>query len=155
MTTPPEGSRRAFAAIAEAGRPLMKVAVIAAASLLAVATAVALLLAALEMGWPSEFWSPWGAFRAGLYASLALGAGPAMLVGAPTYWLLWRAGFASTTSAVLLGAASGALAGLIEPALVAWGMACGAVAAGLTHRVARRWLGAKNRVVPAPPRGRA
>lgn len=121
-------------------RELIQVAVISAASLVSVAIGVAVIFLAFEVLSPSELWSRYGAFRAGLYATLACGAIPAMVLGAPAYWLLWRIGRARWTTVVPLGALLGALVALVEPYLVSWGISCGIVVAGLTHLSAKRWL---------------
>lgn len=122
------------------GLQLVKVATLAGGSLLIVALTVACLLLSMEVVSPSELWGPRGAFRAGLYATLLLGAGPAMLLGVPAYWLLWRAGLTSWPSVIFMGGTLGALVVFIEPALAAWGVPCGILVAALTHLAARRWL---------------
>ena len=136
-------------------RALATVAMFAAIALIVVAGLVALTLAALEALSPSERWGVAGAFRTGFYASLVLGAVPAALLGAPAYWLLWRAGRASWPAALLLGAALGALVAVVESGLTVWGIGCGILASGLTHVAATRWLGPNNSSKPTPLRGAA
>lgn len=122
-------------------RQLLQAAAFAAASLLLVALAVALLVAGLEASSPTEFWGLPGAFGTGLHATLLIGAGPAILIGAPAYWGLWRLGRARSLIVLPLGAALGALVGVLEPPLLGWGAGCGMVVAGLTHLAAKRWMG--------------
>ncbi|WP_133479992.1 hypothetical protein [Cognatilysobacter segetis] len=112
----------------------------AAISLIVVAGLVAIASAVLEVLSPSELWGVAGAFRTGFYAALLLGAMPALLLGAPAYWLLWRAGRARWRSALPVGAALGALVLLVEPGLAGWGIVCGMLVAALTHVAAARWL---------------
>jgi hypothetical protein len=129
-------------------RQLVKTELLAAAALTMVALAVASIFVLLEVLSPSELWGPSGAFIAGLYATLVLGAVPAVLFGAPGYWLLWRLGRARWLTVLPLGAAFGALVAVLEPALLPWGITCGIVTAAITHVAAGRWLGG------APPRKR-
>lgn len=123
---------------------LMKVVLFAAGTLLVVSLGVAALFFATEELSPSEFWGAWGAFRTGFFATLLFGSGPALLLGAPGYWWLWRTGRATWLSILPLGACLGALVSLVEPALAAWGIACGIIVSGLTHVAVRRWLGPNN-----------
>lgn len=136
-------------------RQLVIVTALSACALLLVALAVAAVLLALEIASPSDLWNRAGAFRTGLYATLLLGAGPALLLGAPGYWLLWRLGRARWLPVLSLGAGLGASVAFLEPAWIAWGVACGAVVAGLTHRAAQRWLGPDNSSKPTPLQGEA
>ena len=136
-------------------RQLMQVAVFSAASLVLVAFAVALLVAGIEASSPTEFWGLPGAFGTSLYATLLIGAGPAILMGAPAYWWLWRLGQARSLVVLLLGAGLGALIAVLEPVLLGWGAGCGVAVAGLTHLAARRWLGPNQSFKPNPLRGSA
>lgn len=122
-------------------RQLVKTELLAAAALTMVALAVASIFVLLEVLSPSELWGPSGAFIAGLHATLVLGAVPAVLFGAPGYWLLWRLGRARWLTVLPLGAAFGALVAVLEPALLPWGITCGIVTAAITHVAAGRWLG--------------
>lgn len=121
-------------------RPFAFIAAFSAAALVLVAAIVGLSLALIEALWPSDLWDVTGALRAGFVATLVFGAIPTLLLGAPGYWLLWRSRSISGPQACCIGAMLGALFWLIEPALAAWGIGCGAITAGLTHRAAVRWL---------------
>ena len=125
-------------------RALATIMMFAALALVVVAGGVAIVLAAIEALSPSELLGVAGAFRTGFYASLLFGVVPAVVLGAPAYWLLWRAGRASWPAALALGAALGALVVVVEPGLTAWGIGCGIFASGLTHVAATRWLGPNN-----------
>ncbi|MCH8496863.1 MAG: hypothetical protein LAT63_00165 [Marinobacter sp.] len=107
-------------------RQLIQVMVFSAVSLLVVAIAIALLFLALELASPSELWRPFGAFRVGFYATLVVGAAPAILVGAPAYWWVWRLGYARWLIVLPVGAVLGTLAALLDLALIGWGVGCGA-----------------------------
>lgn len=120
---------------------LMKLAALSAVALLIVGLTVGGLLFTLEVLSPSDLWTPPGAFVAGLTASLLLGAGPALLLGVPAYWLLWRRRRAQWRTILPLGAALGALIVVIEPALLGWGVLAGVGTAVLTHLAARGRLG--------------
>lgn len=124
----------------KSARQLVKTGLLAAAALIMVALAVASIFVLLEVLSPSELWGPSGAFIAGLHATLVLGAVPAVLFGAPGYWLLWRLGRARWLTVLPLGAAFGALVAVLEPALLPWGIPCGVVTAAITHVAAGRWL---------------
>ncbi|WP_421683236.1 hypothetical protein HKW98_01465 [Stutzerimonas urumqiensis] len=121
--------------------PFALIAALSATALVLVAASIGLSLAVLEALWPSDLWDVAGAFRAGFVATLAFGAIPAVLLGAPGYWLIWRSRRVTAPQACCIGAMLGASVGLIEPALAAWGIGCGAITAGLTHGAAVRWLG--------------
>ena len=136
-------------------RELATIAAFCAASLLVAAGGMAVVLLALEYLSPSELWGLGGAFRTGFYATLVLGVVPAVILGAPGYWMLRRSSRATALGARGLGAVLGALVGFVEPALIPWGMSCGLVAAGLTHIAAERWLGPNNSSKPTPLRGAA
>lgn len=105
----------------KSARQLVKTALLATAALIMVALAVASIFVLFEVLSPSELWDPSGAFIAGLYATLVLGAVPAVLFGAPGYWLLWRCRRARWLTVLPLGAALGALVAVLEPALLPWG----------------------------------
>lgn len=121
-------------------RQLMYIVVLSAASLVLVVLAVAAVLIAQELYAPTALWGPGGAFRAGFFVTFLLGAGPAVLLGAPAYWGLWRSGRARWHWVLLIGAGLGVLVAVIEPALVAWGAGCGLAVAALVHVAAMRWL---------------
>lgn len=113
--------------------------------LLATAAATALVAAGVGVllwlqAWlsPTPLLRPAAALPTGCVAALAFGAGPALLVGAPAYWWLWRRGHAGWRTALPLGLASGSLVAVLEPALAAWGAGCGAIAAGLVHAALQR-----------------
>lgn len=131
------------------------IAIFATISLMVAAGAVALVLAGLEVVSPSEFWGVAGAFRTGFYATLLFGIVPAVLLGGPAYWLLWRAGRASRSTVLVLGAALGAVVAGVEPGLTAWGVGCGILVSGLTHGAVRRWLRPRYPSKPASLRGPA
>jgi hypothetical protein len=136
-------------------RALATIVMFAALALIVVGGVVAVVLATIEVLSPSELWGVTGAFRTGFYASLLFGVVPAVVLGAPAYWLLWRTGRASWPAALVLGAALGALVVVVEPGLTAWGIGCGILASGLTHVAATRWLGPNNSSKPTPLRGAA
>jgi len=136
-------------------RALATTAMFAAVALIVVAGLVAILFAAVEILSPSELWGVAGAFRTGFYASLLFGVVPAVALGAPAYWLLWRAGRATWAAVLLLGAALGALVGVVEVALAAWGVGCGVIVSGLTHVAVTRRLGPNSSSKPTPLRGAA
>lgn len=138
-----------------AARQLMQVAMFSAASLAVVAFSVALLVAGLEASAPTDLWDASGAFSAGFYATLLVGAAPAIFVGAPAYWWLWRLRQARWLIVLPLGAGLGALIGMLEPALLSWGAGCGMAVAGLTHLAATRWLGPVQSFKPTSRRGGA
>lgn len=121
------------------GREFVKLMLVSALALLLVAAGVGGLLALDAVRAPNELFGVAAALRLGFVATLAFGAGPALLVGAPGYWLLWRTGRAGWTAALLLGTAAGSLLLVLEPALALWGAGCGAAAAAIVHAVARRW----------------
>lgn len=124
-------------------RQLIQVIACAAVSLLTVALAMAFLFLFLEQISPSELFTSSAAFRVGFQATLMFGVLPAILFGAPAYWWIWRQGQARWLTILPLGAVLGLLVFLLDSALIGWGVGCGALVAGLTHILARRWLGAK------------
>ena len=136
-------------------RELAAITAITFASLLATAAAMALLLLVLESIWPSELLSRRGAFQTGFVATLLVGSLPAVVLGAPSYWLLRRHGRASPIAIRSLGALFGTLVGFVEPAFTAWGGGCGLVTAGLAHMAVEHWLGPNNSSKPTPLRGAA
>lgn len=130
-------------------REFAAIVVLVATSLSAVACAMGALFAMLEWLSPSELWGLGGALRTGFLATVALGSAPALLVGAPLYWILWRRRHATRLASAVLGSVAGALVAALEPSLVAWGAGCGAATALLTHGLARRRGGPFNRL-PEP-----
>jgi hypothetical protein len=119
---------------------LATIAAFNAVTLVVVAGAVGVIFEAFDYFAPSELWGTSRPFLTGFLAALYFGGVPALPLGVPGYYLLWRVGRATWLSACGLGAALGALVAFVEPALAAWGAGCGIVAAGLTHLAALRWL---------------
>lgn len=134
---------------------LLRVATLAATSLVLVAFGVAFVFLVLEVLSPSELWGRYGAFSAGLYATLAFGAVPGVVLGAPVYWWLWRTDHARWTTVFPLGAALGSLVAIVEVSLTPWGVGCGSAVAGLTHFAANRWLEAHSSSKPVLLAGEA
>ncbi len=120
-------------------KQLLALVACSALALFLVACGTAMVLAVSEVLSPSELWDVAGALWAGFWITLALGAIPALLLGAPIYWLFWRSGRGGWSVAAGLGVVLGCLVGLIEPALLPWGVACGLVTA-LLARLASRWV---------------
>lgn len=110
-----------------------------ALALFLVACGAATVLAVSEVLSPSELWDVAGALWAGFWITLALGVVPALLLGAPIYWLFWRSGRGGWPVAAGLGLLLGCLVTLVEPALLPWGVACGLVTA-LLAQFASRWV---------------
>jgi hypothetical protein len=91
--------------------------------------------------------SPGDAAAAGFVYTLVFGALPALLYGAPLYALLWHAGSAAWSTAILIGV----LPGLLGLALLRgdawlgyWALGCGVIVAIATHALIRRWLWRSN-----------
>ena len=80
--------------------------------------------------------------------TLAFGAVPALLIGAPGYAWMWHVGRASWLTAVVLGAALGAPWFIVAGELGAWATAAGAFVAIITHAVCR--MGANQSFKPTP-----
>lgn len=126
------------------------IALLVGGSLLVAALGVGSVLAAWELLAPSDFWAFGGAFSGGFVATVLLGAVPALALGVPAYWFLWRTHRARWPVALGLGGVLGALIALAEPGLALWGVGCGTVCAGLTHLGAARWLGPNSSSRPTP-----
>jgi endonuclease/exonuclease/phosphatase (EEP) superfamily protein YafD len=88
--------------------------------------------------------SPGGAAWLGFAYTMALGALPALFVGAPAYALLAQAGRASWSTAMLVGMVPGLLALLFETWLGVWALGCGVAVAGATHLFVQRWTRRSN-----------
>ena len=88
--------------------------------------------------------SPTAAAWIGFTYTLALGALPALFVGAPAYALLAQAGRASWSTTMVLGMAPGLLALWFETWLGVWALGCGVAVAGATHSLVQRWTRRSN-----------
>ena len=135
-------------------RQLLQVFLLAAASLILAAGVTAALLAVLVVIDPDEI-PPLAAASGGFLGTLAFGALPAFVIGVPAYVSFWRKGQDSWRNVLALGGVAGCTVGIIQAALLPYGLACGIVVAGLTHAGKLRWVGPNNSFKPNPLRGSA
>ena len=114
-------------------------------ALLACATVVAMIAFAdaVRIGPTSLMSSRWAA-SAGFAYTVAIGALPAILYGAPLYALLAHKGRATWPAVIVLGMAPGLLVLPFDPWVGGWALVCGVVVAGVTHVLMKRWIRRSN-----------
>ena len=130
-------------------RQLVVVELVALAALLFAAGAVAAYGAVDSASHPNSIVDPAGSAWVGFAYTLGLGAPTVVLLGAPAYLLLLRAGSLNWLRVTALGAAPGVLLVFLAGGVGVIATVCGIFVASATHLVCRR-LGPNNSCMDSP-----
>jgi hypothetical protein len=108
-------------------------------SLFAIAVAMAAFAAIQSLIFESSLLSPASSAKMAFAYTLAFGIVPALLLGGPGYFALWRFGKGRWFYALLAGVLPGIVLVPMEPSLASWVALCGGAVALITHGLHRKW----------------